>query len=170
MFTLRTIIAIVLVVASIAIFVFLILPKVKQARKYNKEVEEPKLLRWKASVVEEYPQEYKSIKSSMYKWVYSYLLLMCSVVAAIPAFYIYYNYYDNSVMNVVAVLIMVFCLTYLYTYRQYSQKRIKLYDRILEKSTDQFVEERLKVIKDYEISIKYQMIIIVMIGIAFIII
>ncbi len=61
---------------------------------------------------------------------------------------------------------IVFSLAYLYTYRLYAQNRISLCQLVLKKSSDQFVEDRLKMIKSSEISNRYRMLGMIMLGVA----
>jgi hypothetical protein len=83
--------------------------------------------------MEEYPQEYKRMKRSMYIWACLYLLLICSIVLGVTGFYVVLNYYDYSLIKIFAILMIVFSLAYLYAYRLYAQNRIRLYQLILKK-------------------------------------
>lgn len=166
MLKLKVIISTILLLVSIIIFIFKALPEIKQIRKYNKTVNGPKLYRWIADIMEEYPQEYKRMKRSMYIWIYSYLLLICSVVVGMAGLYVVYNYYDYSLTRISAILIIVFSLVYLYTYRSYARNQIDLYQLVLKNFSDQFVEERLKMIKGSEIASRYRALVMIMLGIA----
>lgn len=166
MLKLRVIISSVLVLVGIIIFLFLTFPRVKRVRKYNKEVNSPKLFRWNADVMEEYQQEYKQIKLSRNIWACSYLLLVVSLAVGIVGLYVSFNYYDQLIMNISAILLIASCLIGLYTFRSYTQIRVRLYQRILEKTTDEFVEDRLKIVEESEIYYRYQMIALAMIGVA----
>ncbi|MDR4934104.1 hypothetical protein RF371_09880 [Companilactobacillus paralimentarius] len=166
MLKLKVIISAVLALISIVIFIFKVLPEIKRIRKYNKAVNGPKLYRWTADIMEEYPQEYKRMKRSMYIWVCLYLLLICSIVLGVTGFYVVLNYYDYSLIKIFAILMIVFSLAYLYTYRLYAQNRISLCQLVLKKSSDQFVEDRLKMIKSSEISNRYRMLGMIMLGVA----
>lgn len=166
MLKLKVIISAMLALISIIIFIFKALPEIKRIRKYNKTVNGPKLYRWTADIMEEYPQEYKRMKRSMYIWVCFYLLFICSIVLGVTSFYVVLNYYDYSLLKIFAILMMVISLAYLYTYRLYAQNRIRLYQFILKKSSDQFVEDRLKMVKGSEIGNRYHMLGMIMLGIA----